>query len=91
LVPGMYMRATLLDNQHTAAVLPDEAVVHFEDKDYVFVQTKPGAFQLTEVKVGAMAKGLTEIIDGADLQDKDIVVKNAYTLLMQLKNKAEEG
>lgn len=90
LVPGMYMRATLLDNQHTAAVLPDEAVVHFEDRDYVFVQTKPGAFQLTEVKVGAIAKGLTEIIDGADLQDKDIVVKNAYTLLMQLKNKAEE-
>lgn len=88
LVPGMYMNAEIqLSNQNVQA-LPADAVVNFENKDYVFVQVNENTFQMTPVEIGETENAYTEI--KSDLTAKKIVVKGAYALLMKLKNTIDE-
>ncbi len=90
LLPGMYMNAEIETTKGNAMVLPEEAIVNFEGKDYVFVQLKEKEYILTEVKIGIKQEGFIEIINGNSFGQKLIVTKGAYTLLMKLKNKSEE-
>jgi cobalt-zinc-cadmium efflux system membrane fusion protein len=90
LLPGMYMNAEIETTKGNAMILLEEAIVNFEGKEYVFVQLKEREFILTEVKIGIKQNGLIEIVNGNSIQQKLIVTKGAYTLLMKLKNKSEE-
>ena len=90
LLPGMYMNADIEVKSHQVWTLPEEAVVNFEGKEYVFVTEKDKAYSLTEVKTGSKENGFIEILQGETLAQKRIVMKGAYTLLMKLKNKSEE-
>ncbi|MCY1522213.1 membrane fusion protein cluster 2 protein [compost metagenome] len=84
----MYMNAEIqLSNQNVQA-LPADAVVNFENKDYVFVQVNENTFQMTPVEIGATENAYTEI--RSELTGKKIVVKGAYALLMKLKNTIDE-
>ncbi len=88
LVPGMFMNAEIeLNNAHTPAV-PEGAVVKWQDKNYVFLADSKNTFTMTPVETGTTYDGYTEI--KTDLSGKTLVTKNAYTLLMQLKNSGEE-
>jgi cobalt-zinc-cadmium efflux system membrane fusion protein len=88
LVPGMYMNAELHLDKGTIDALPDDALVSFENKDYVFIDKGNNTFKMTEVNKGNTDQGYTAI-DSA-LDGKKIVVKGAYSLLMKLKNTMEE-
>lgn len=88
LVPGMYMNAELQVKNQQAQFLPEEAVVNFESKDYVFVEISTNKFLMTEVQIGENAKGRIAIIN--DLKGKKVVIKGAYSLLMKLKNTIDE-
>ncbi|WP_285009657.1 efflux RND transporter periplasmic adaptor subunit [Pedobacter faecalis] len=88
LLPGMYMNAELeLENQK-AQFVPEGAVVNFEGKDYVFIQTATRKFIMQEVKTGETSEGKTAVM--TDLANKTLVTKGAYSLLMKLKNTGEE-
>lgn len=88
LVPGMYMNAELQYQNRKVQFLPEDAVVSFENKDYVFIEIAPRKFTMTEVKAGEVSEGKTEV--STDLKGKKVVVKGAYSLLMKLKNTIEE-
>lgn len=88
LVPGMYMNAELQFENQKVQFLPEEAVVSFENKDYVFEETAPRKFIMKEVQVGESSGGKTAIT--TDLKGKQVVVKGAYSLLMKLKNTSDE-
>ena len=90
LIPGTYMNAEVEVKNKAAWVVPEDAVVRFENKHYVFVKKSAKQFELTEVQIGISEKGFTEILNGDALQQKEIVGKGAYTVLMSLKNKAED-
>ncbi len=90
LIPGTYMNAEVEVKNKAAWVVPEDAVVRFENKHYVFVKKSKKQFELTEVQTGISEKGLTEILNGEALQQKEIVGKGAYTVLMSLKNKTED-
>jgi len=90
LIPGTYMNADVQVKTEDRYVLPEGAVVHFEGKEYVFEQQGDNKFAMVEVKAGATNEGYTELMDGAKLASREVVVANAYTLLMMLKNKSEE-
>ncbi len=90
LIPGTYMNAEVEVKNKAAWVVPEDAVVRFENKHYVFVKKSAKQFELTEVQIGISEKGLTEILNGEALQQKEIVGKGAYTVLMSLKNKTED-
>lgn len=90
LLPGMYMNADISIKSNDALTLPKDAVVNFEGKEYIFVAVNKNQFQLTEVKIGNSENGVVEILNNESLTKNAIVTKGAYTLLMKLKNKADE-
>lgn len=56
----------------------------------MFENTGKNKFEIIETETGETENGFTEIISKADINDKKIVTKGAYTLLMSLRNKEEE-
>jgi cobalt-zinc-cadmium efflux system membrane fusion protein len=90
LFPGMYMNAEIELKNHLKNVLPDEAIVHFEGKEYIFQNAGKNMFEITEVKIAESESGFTQIVLPVNLNGKQIVTQGAYTLLMSLKNKEEE-
>lgn len=88
LLPGMYMNAEVeLKIQHSN-VLPSDAIVNFENKNYVFVAKLNKQFEMKEVAIGNSENGFTEIVSD-DLTSVTLVIKGAYSLLMKMKNVEE--
>jgi cobalt-zinc-cadmium efflux system membrane fusion protein len=90
LFPGMYMNADIMVKSGSVLTLPKEAIVNFEGKEYLFVVINKNKFQMIEVKTGNAENGFIEILDNEQFSKNTIVTKGAYTLLMKLKNKADE-
>ena len=90
LLPGMYMNAEIEINNTNSFVLPEDAVVAFEGKEYIFISINKNEFILKRVETGKKENNLVEILNGKLFEKKQIVTKGAYTLLMTLKNKTDE-
>lgn len=90
LVPGMYMNAEIETSTSFSNAVPEESIVNFEGKDFVFVEEKKQTYRLTPVTLGETENGFIQILNFNDFNNKKIVTKNAYTLLMKLKNTEEE-
>lgn len=89
LIPGNYVNAVIELSNKNANVLPTDAVVSFEGKDYVFVQESATSYSMEEVQLGIASKTYVELLNHEKFTNKKLVTKNAYTLLMALKNKEE--
>jgi membrane fusion protein, heavy metal efflux system len=99
LLPGMYVNAYIEESDNRVTALPSEAVVTFDDKDYIFtfVKEKEEAgkpfteYRMIEVKKGVSASGYTEIKlpDGFATDSVRVVVRGAYNLLSAKKNAGE--
>ena len=91
LLPGMFMTADIAADNHRAAAVPNDAIVRYENRHYLFVAQSAAVFELQEIEPGQTEGGFTAVRpkQGDDLLSKDLVLKNAYTLLMQLKNTGE--
>ena len=98
-LPGMYVNALIEESDIKVTALPSEAVVSFDDKDYIFVferhkeeEGKPFTeYRIIEVKKGVAASGYTGITlpEGFDIAGSKVVVKGAYNLLSAKKNAGE--
>lgn len=98
-LPGMYVNAVVQGISHKTTVLPSDAVVSFDDKDYIFVFNRDKRekgksvteYRMIEVHKGITDGGYTEIILPGDFSVKttSVVVKGAYNLLSAKKNAGE--
>ncbi|MEN4760401.1 efflux RND transporter periplasmic adaptor subunit [Chryseobacterium sp. C39-AII1] len=88
-IKGMYINAEVTINSRFTIGLPNESVVSFESKNYIFEDLGNKKFKMIPVNVGISDDQFTEILKADNLKDKKIVQKGAYGLLMALKNKAE--
>ncbi len=98
-LPGMYVNAIIEASNNEVTTLPSDAVVSFDDKDYIFVfdknkeeNGKPFTeYRMIEVQKGISDSGYTEIIlpEGFDIKTAKVVVKGAYNLLSAKKNAGE--
>jgi cobalt-zinc-cadmium efflux system membrane fusion protein len=98
-LPGMYVNALIEESDIKVTALPSDAVVSFDDKDYIFVfeKNKEEAgkamteYRIIEVKKGVSSSGYTEITfpEGFDVNAAKIVIKGAYNLLSSKKNAGE--
>jgi cobalt-zinc-cadmium efflux system membrane fusion protein len=87
----MFLNATIYLDERKAWTLPEQAVVRYGGKSYVFRQAGAGRFEMVEVQSSAAGNGRL-VIESPEL-DPSIEVfalKNAYALLGKLKNSAEE-
>jgi cobalt-zinc-cadmium efflux system membrane fusion protein len=90
LKPGMYMTAHIDLDEAKVKALPEDALVYFEGKQYVFVANGSNTYKLVEVQLGRKERGFIEIVNGYELASERVVVKGSYNLLMAMKNSAEE-
>lgn len=88
LLPGTYISAEISLNKVSALTLPEEAIVKWENRNYIFVEENQGHFTMMPVETGGSHNGYTEIRTA--LSSRKIVVKQAYTLLMKMKNNESE-
>lgn len=99
ILPGMYVNAYVAESENQVPALPSEAIVSFNEKDYIFVYDKEKVedgkpfteYKIIEVKKGLSGAGFTEVIvpEGFNLSNSRIVLKGAYNLLSAKKNAGE--
>ncbi len=96
LLPGMYVKAWLESGTNKQNAIASEAIVQYEGKDFVILQTEETEggykFKLEQVKKGIEQEGYTAITlaKSVDAQNFRPVVKNAYSILSALRNSEEE-
>jgi cobalt-zinc-cadmium efflux system membrane fusion protein len=85
------MNAEIEVKKGNTLTLPEEAIVNYENKTFAFTVKGPHQYEITEVKTGVAQGGYIEVSATAkDLSNQTFVTKGAYTLLMKMKNTAEE-
>ena len=77
--PGMYANATLVAQPRKALAVPQSAVLHTDQGDFVILAQGEGHFLPVQVALGAQADGWVEVRDG--LKAADQVVESAQFLL----------
>ena len=91
LIPGMFMNAVIEVQNRTASALPEDAVVSYESRQYVFAAKSAREFEMVEVQTGIAENGYVEIAwPKPELANGTYATKGAYTLLMKMKNTEEE-
>lgn len=90
LIPGTFMNAAVEVDESAGFVIPDDAVVTWEDKQYIFEEIKPKTYKMFPVNIGNAENGYTELVNFDQKNaSKTFVTKGAYHLLMALKNVEE--
>ena len=99
ILPGMYVNAIIKSISKQTAALPSDAIVSFDQKDYIFVIDKhktEGGKPFTEYRMVEVHKGVTdgentEIVlpQGFNIKTSRVVIKGAYNLLSAKKNAGE--
>ena len=88
LIPGMFMNGEIELKIANSNVLPEDAVVSYGGKNYIYLSKGNNVFEMLEVKTGNAENSFIEILSN-DISNKNIVVKGAYSLLMKMKNNEE--
>ncbi|MVM31940.1 efflux RND transporter periplasmic adaptor subunit [Spirosoma sp. HMF4905] len=97
-IPGGYISAQIDVKTQPLPALPEEAIVNFGGKHYIYILEKKEVnpityqFRQVEVKPGVRENGYVSITLPGDINAKQtpIVVKGAYNLLAKLNNSEEE-
>jgi len=99
MLPGMYVNADIQAKSNQVTSVPSEAIVSFEDKDYIFVFEKNKVeagkpfteYRMIQVRKGVIDDGYSEIVLplGFNFKVSKVVVKGAYNLLSAKKNAGE--
>ena len=90
-LPGMFLTADMVVETKDAVLIPIESVQRFQGKDYIFIQTSENVFEAKEIQV-IQSNTAYVTVSNADANawiGKQIVVKNAYSLLGKMMNISE--
>ncbi|MBC9797093.1 efflux RND transporter periplasmic adaptor subunit [Sinomicrobium weinanense] len=90
LLPGLFVNADIQVENKKALVLPEEGVVDWKGKSYIFEAKGDDRYEMIPVETGIIQNGMKQIFSGHLSTSSKVVVKNAYTLLMKAMNKGEE-
>ena len=84
------MNAKVEVNAEEGFVISDDAIVTWEDRQYIFEEVKPLTYKMFPVTMGNSENGYTELLNfDPKNSNKKFVIKGAYSLLMALKNVEE--
>ncbi|WP_299986004.1 efflux RND transporter periplasmic adaptor subunit [uncultured Pontibacter sp.] len=89
LLPGMYVNAQILAGKQDLPALPEESVVRYKGKHYVFVKEGPTTFRMQEVETGIAENSFMEVKPLKEMPaTAQVVTKGAYYVLAE-KMKSE--
>lgn len=90
LIPGTFMNAEIETQREKGLSVPEDAVVTWENKQYLFEEIQPRTYKMTPIIIGNTENGKISITGTrSSLNNKKVVIKGAYHLLMGLKNVEE--
>jgi len=91
LLPGMFLKAKIQEDQRPGFLVPEDAVVRYGETEYLVEEIAPRKFRLRPVTIGPRHEGMAAVsaLQG-ELKDKKFVLVNAYAVLAQMMNKPEE-
>ncbi|GAV20655.1 membrane fusion protein, cobalt-zinc-cadmium efflux system [Mariprofundus micogutta] len=82
--PGMFVQAEIeAGSDEEALLLPVQAIQRYEGDKIIFIEEKPGHYELREVRVGKTRMGLVPILEGLK-EGESVVVKGAFALTSEL-------
>ena len=90
-LPGMFLTADMVVETKDAVLIPIASVQRFQGKDYIFIQSAENVFEVKEIQV-IQSNETFVTVSNADANawiGKQIVVKNAFSLLGKMMNKSE--
>lgn len=91
LIPGMYMNAEIEVSTQNDFVIAEESIVTYEGRHFVFYEKSKNNFEIVEVEIGNSENGITQITfkNNFNPEQKQFVIKGAYSILMKSKNTEE--
>jgi membrane fusion protein, heavy metal efflux system len=99
LISGMFVNADVNINSDSVTVVPQEAVVQFNDRFYIFAfkgkrienRKEINDFIAIEVRKGTNDAGFTQVILPANIRSEElqVAIKGAYIILSAWKNSGE--
>lgn len=90
LKPAMLATMLIATEASPRLAIAATAVIRESNLDYVFIQTKPGQFKLTEVRLAPEVNGLRPVISGLKLGEL-VVTDGAFHLNNERNRQALEG
>ncbi|WP_029283546.1 efflux RND transporter periplasmic adaptor subunit [Pedobacter sp. R20-19] len=88
LLPGAFLSASISVSNANIEAINDDAIVKWNSKYYVFSDLGNNKYKMTEVEPGESVDGFTAVNTKAKLSK--VIIKNAYAVLMKMKNSGEE-
>ncbi|TKB58583.1 efflux RND transporter periplasmic adaptor subunit [Ferrimonas aestuarii] len=64
--PGMLMTLKLITEQRQTTVVPEEALIPLQDRQYLFVVNRDSKIEQRQVEVGLRVRGKAEILSGVE-------------------------
>ncbi|MEJ0054640.1 MAG: efflux RND transporter periplasmic adaptor subunit [Bacteroidota bacterium] len=90
MIPGMYLKAFIETSGQAVPSLPEEAVVNYEDKNFIFIAEagSENKFRQVEIATGVRENGFVEVTlpSSLTIESTNVVLKGAYKLLAKMKN-----
>lgn len=90
LIPGLFVNAEAEFENEKAITVPEDAVVKWQNKFFVFSNVENQKYKMIPVETGSSSNGFRQIKSPDIDKSSKIVVKNAYTLLMTSMNGGDE-
>lgn len=90
LIPGLFINAEAEFENEKAITVPEDAVVRWQGKFFVFAVTGNNQYKMVAVEPGTTTDGFRQIKSSAIDKSSKIVTKNAYTLLMTFMNGGDQ-
>ncbi len=91
LLPGMFLTGVFELDSQSAYTVPEQAVVRYEGKEYVFAATGNNHYRMIQVETSTRENNYVALKENSiNWKGQTIVVNGAYALLSKLKNKMED-
>ncbi|WP_447642308.1 MULTISPECIES: efflux RND transporter periplasmic adaptor subunit [Chitinophagaceae] len=90
--PGTFLNGIFKLSSTNIVAVPDDAVVRYFGKNYVFTTQDGKKFKMEEAAIGSSNEGFTALLpkESLDWKQTKVAVQGAYSLIGALKNKMED-
>ncbi|MBM9592520.1 efflux RND transporter periplasmic adaptor subunit [Leptospira sp. 201903075] len=76
---GLFGKALLTVHDRQGIQIPEEAIQSYQNRKFIFIESKPNEFQWKEITTGSAGEGKVEVLSGL-VEEESIVTKGAFEL-----------
>ncbi|KAF2514727.1 efflux RND transporter periplasmic adaptor subunit [Flavobacterium zhairuonense] len=89
-LPGLFVNADIHITNKKQLTLPENAIVDWKGKSYVFEDKGNNSYKIVPVKAGITQNGFKQFTSEVITASSKLVVENAYALLMKAMNESAQ-